>query len=161
MTVRCMLASSLRACAGVVPWSTAAARPEAAPAGEREPEMPDVRRPCRRAAEPIDTPCPRHCRQPDRSALPRLDADTQPIVGAGIAVAVIALIGGIIHGWRFDSTGLLLIVAGWPRPARRPDRVGDSPALDRPRPMDIELTGARSPSSLAPFGVGLRPRRPR
>ena len=45
-------------------------------------------------------------------AIPKLDSATQAIVGTGIAVAVLALIGGFVGAWTFDWTGALLIVAG-------------------------------------------------
>lgn len=44
--------------------------------------------------------------------MPKLDAPTQAIVGSGIAVAVLALIGGLVGAWDLDFAGTLMIVGG-------------------------------------------------
>jgi hypothetical protein len=41
-----------------------------------------------------------------------LDRPTQLVVGAGVAVAVIAVIGAVVESWFFDWTGLILLAAG-------------------------------------------------
>jgi hypothetical protein len=55
------------------------------------------------AAEPAATP---------RPARPVLDAKTQMAIGAGVAVAVIAVIGSMVDAFSFTYSGLILILAG-------------------------------------------------
>jgi len=47
-----------------------------------------------------------------KPARPALDPTSQLIVGAGVSVAVLALIGWVLGAWPFDWSGLILVVAG-------------------------------------------------
>lgn len=63
------------------------------------------------AQEPAP-PSPAAPAAPSAIAMPKLDAGTQAIVGSGVAVAVLALIGGLVGAWDLDFAGILMVVGG-------------------------------------------------
>lgn len=71
-------------------------------------DPPDPITPVEPAASPAGTEPPTAAAR----TVPAMGSATQAVVGAGVAVAALALLGGFVGAWSLDWTGFLLIVAG-------------------------------------------------
>ena len=76
-----------------------------------------------------------------RPPRPPLDERTQLAVGAGIAVAVIALLGMVIGAWSWDFAGLILIASGAVAAGTAYMTSGRDVGTPRLAPRDLILAG--------------------
>lgn len=67
-------------------------------------------------SEPVPSPLPDAeapvAPGPTPASIPAMDPAATRIAGAGVAVAVIAVIGAVLDTWRFDWSAIVLILAG-------------------------------------------------
>jgi hypothetical protein len=119
---------------------------------EPQPTLDDI--PLESSAQ-ADTPSPETPAEVEESRPPRppFDERTQLAIGAGIAVAIIALLGIVIGSWSWDFAGLFLIVAGLVAAGTAYVTSGREVGMPTIAPRDLILAGGTIAAVLGVLSV--------